>query len=217
MPTTASLPSEQALNDSRSRTILELSKLPVFRGAALKLLNIFLDATCHRGIRRSLQVGPSSFCRTPPCCQLRHIRRAMADRVYQARSHIPWSGTSARPGKYGGFLLYVRNVPRSECVNRLWSHSIATAVTAEAVGKLYGLPDAYTAGLMHDIGRLSLLRVLGTPYEETMSVEAPNVEEANEVEKGRFGITHCEAVERVARGWGLPRSLMMCMAQHHGQ
>src|SRR4051812_38374608 len=41
LPLTVSLPSKQ--DNGRSRTILELSNLPLFHGAAVRLLNISLD------------------------------------------------------------------------------------------------------------------------------------------------------------------------------
>jgi HD-like signal output (HDOD) protein len=216
MLTTASLPNELALANARSRTMLELAKLPVFHGAALKLLSVSLDASSamdeFEEVFKSdpaisaellLVVNSAAF---GARCRIASVRHAITflglKRVRDLANTV-------------AFCFYVRNVPRTECVRRLWSHSIATAVAAEALATLFGLPDAYAGGLMHDLGRLSLLRVLGTPYEETISVESPSIEAANEVEKGLFGLTHCEAGENVARRWRLPRSLMVCMAQHH--
>ena len=100
-------------------------------------------------------------------------------------------------------------------MRRIWSHSIATAVAAEAIGGLYGSPDVYTAGLMHDLGRLALVRGVGSAYEENLSRAFSDVAEANELERSHFGVTHCECGEMVARRWGFPGNLIACMAHHH--
>jgi HD-like signal output (HDOD) protein len=97
----------------------------------------------------------------------------------------------------------------------VWAHGIASAVAAEALGDLCGRPGLYTLGLTHDLGRLGLFLVGGQPYEEALSKEFLDIEQANEVERNRFGMTHCEAGSLVAAAWGFPESLAVCMGEHH--
>ena len=97
----------------------------------------------------------------------------------------------------------------------VWAHSIATAVAAEAIGAVYGCPGFYTHGLTHDLGRLGLFLVKGTEYAQELSVEFASITEANDLERSLYGMTHCEAGGFVAKGWGLPESLGVCLESHH--
>jgi len=195
---------------------LELSKLPPFHGAALKLLNVSVDASS--AIAQFEEAFKSDAALSAELLLVVNSAafgvRTRIESIGHAITFLGLERVRALANTVA-FSSYVRNVPRTECVRRMWSHSIATAVSAEAVGSLYGMPDGYTAGLMHDLGRLSLLRVLGSPYEVTTSHTFSNTADANEMEKGLFGLTHCEAGELVARGWGFPENLIACMAHHH--
>ena len=112
--------------------------------------------------------------------------------------------------------FFVRNQPRTAFVRHIWAHSIATAIISETLGNLYGVEDLYTAGLMHDLGRLGLLLTVGQTYEEWVSQKVTNMEAANQSERARFGMNHCEAGSLVGHKWGFPVVLRSCMIAHHG-
>jgi HD-like signal output (HDOD) protein len=111
--------------------------------------------------------------------------------------------------------FFVRNQPRTAFVRHIWQHSLATATIAEILGKLYRSPDLYTAGLVHDLGRLGLLLTIGQAYEKWVSTEVPNIEESNQLEHAHFGMNHCEAARVVGEKWGFPAILQLCMVGHH--
>ena len=58
-----------------------------------------------------------------------------------------------------GLRRYLGQALRMPAVQRCWRHNLACAFTAEQMAtRLGGNPaDAYTAGLLHDIGRLALV------------------------------------------------------------
>jgi HD-like signal output (HDOD) protein len=97
----------------------------------------------------------------------------------------------------------------------VWAHGVATAVAAEALGELSGFPDLYTLGLTHDLGRLGLFLAGGQPYAVELSKEFPGIDQADQVERSLFGMTHSEAGAVVAAVWGFPESLAACMGEHH--
>jgi HD-like signal output (HDOD) protein len=97
----------------------------------------------------------------------------------------------------------------------VWAHSIAAAVAAEALGNSCGRRGLYTLGLTHDLGRLGLFLVGGQTYAEELSKEFQDIEQANQVERNLFGMTHCQAGALVAASWGFPDSLAACMGEHH--
>jgi len=43
----------------------------------------------------------------------------------------------------------------------------------------------------------------------------PDIEQANQVERNLFGMTHCQAGALVAAVWGFPENLAACMGEHH--
>lgn len=113
--------------------------------------------------------------------------------------------------------LYMRQGPRHSHMQAVWAHCLATAVIAEEIARVSRLPQAllYTAGLMHDVGRLGLLMTSTDKYSRLFSVPFLDVEEANAVEIGVLGLDHCEAGVVLAQTWGLPEVLQKCIRCHH--
>ena len=66
----------------------------------------------------------------------------------------------------------------AEALRACWRHNLATALWAETLSRWYKLdgPMSYTAGLLHDVGRVVLLMLLPTDYaaflEESASMNA---------------------------------------------
>ena len=99
-----------------------------------------------------------------------------------------------------GFTLamefYMRNHhPPMPLLQVVWSHSIAMGVIAERIGAVAGesLRGLYTAGLVHDIGRLGLRLSDGHKYAAAFHEEFRTVADAAAAEQGQFGITHTNA------------------------
>jgi HD-like signal output (HDOD) protein len=112
---------------------------------------------------------------------------------------------------------YIRKGPPMRVMQPLWQHSLATALIAETLGGIAGLSTTalYTAGLIHDAGRLGLLGTLGGQYAKMLRPPAITLEEANQLERESFGIDHTEAGAIVVEEGGLPRSLCKVIRHHH--
>lgn len=200
----------------RAKTVISLSKLPPFHGAALKLLNISSDSgTAVSDFEMVFRTDPALtadlllvansalFGNRAKIGSIRHaITHLGLDRVRSLGSTIALS-------------FFVRNQPRTAFVRHIWAHSIATAAIAEVLGNLYRQSDVYTAGLVHDLGRLGLLLSAGQNYEGFVTEEFPGIHEANQMERTRFGMNHCEAGSVVGHKWGFPQLLRNSMAAHH--
>ncbi|MCP4571662.1 MAG: HDOD domain-containing protein [bacterium] len=101
----------------------------------------------------------------------------------------------------------------------LWRHSICVALAAEKVAEASSLacePDkAYTAGLLHDVGKI----VLGTfvdlddaPVHDLVRREELSFETA---ERRLFGIDHAEISALVLERWQLPAEIVAAVGNHH--
>jgi HD-like signal output (HDOD) protein len=108
--------------------------------------------------------------------------------------------------------------PRTKAVEHVWTHAVATAVIAEQLGKFSNLTSSsvlYTAGLMHDMGRLGLLASIREPYQHFLGTEFLNIKESEEQEIQIFGISHTAAGEYLLHTWELPQALSDCCRHHH--
>jgi putative nucleotidyltransferase with HDIG domain len=94
----------------------------------------------------------------------------------------------------------------------LWTHSLAVAVAAESLARAAGRsgvkPEvAFTAGLLHDIGKLALDQVLPRAYRQVLTLARQSPRDLAAHEQQVLGLDHHTAGRRVAERWGLPHAL----------
>ena len=102
----------------------------------------------------------------------------------------------------------------------LWKHSMATACFAKTIAKMQKSPrgmadDAFTAGLLHDIGRLVLASAFRDEYQKVLRrAEEPGTGLAA-CEAEAFGCVHNAAGAYLLGLWGLSDSVVEAVAWHH--
>jgi putative nucleotidyltransferase with HDIG domain len=113
--------------------------------------------------------------------------------------------------------VYTSRGKKDEALRRCWLHSLATAFLADelAPGCSLNRDRAYTAGLLHDIGRLGLLVTYPKEYANLIAVAAENSMDVLEVERAMFDIDHCEAGAWLAKDWNFPEELQEAIGSHH--
>jgi len=98
-----------------------------------------------------------------------------------------------------------------------WDHALHTAAAAAEVvvrlGKDEFQCEAFTAGLIHDMGMLVLDPVL-TAHKIHIMPEGPLAQVCSR-EKELFGFDHCQAGSLLAESWGFPEVLVVAVAGHH--
>jgi len=103
----------------------------------------------------------------------------------------------------------------------LWHHSQAVAAGAQAIARsLHWSQDdigtTYTAGLLHDCGRLLLAMQAPVDYVQVReAMEGGRNNEVDEVETAVFGAGHPEVGAYLLGLWGLPDPLVEAVAYHH--
>lgn len=115
------------------------------------------------------------------------------------------------------FMRYA-NPSRSEgATKRSWRHSVACALIADELSSRTHLDRdaAYTAGILHDIGRMAMLRLWLAPYSALLDSAVPGSAEILDEERGAFGLDHTEAGDYLLRRWQLPSSLTAAAKHHH--
>jgi putative nucleotidyltransferase with HDIG domain len=112
-----------------------------------------------------------------------------------------------------GFMGKNANFP---VLRKAWRHTLATAILAEEIAdKIYIDPaEAYTAGLLHDIGRIALIATNPQKYADLLDTIPGNPLRLVEVEQAAFGIDHREAGLELVRKWKLPPLFERVIARH---
>lgn len=102
-------------------------------------------------------------------------------------------------------------------VTPFWRHAIAAAECARALAShLYINPElAYTAGLLHDLGRLVLVTQFEDSYEATMRYRAQHDCKLLEAEQIVLGIDHARVGEVLMQHWKFPEAMQQALAHHH--
>ncbi|PID78508.1 hypothetical protein CSA17_01320 [bacterium DOLJORAL78_65_58] len=100
---------------------------------------------------------------------------------------------------------------------QLWRHALSTALGARHLAGLAGDrvagERAFTAGLVHDIGKLLLNRPLREHLEQ-LPVDG-SMEELLAAETSILGFNHAEAGGRLGEAWNFPPYLVEIIAKHH--
>ncbi len=102
-------------------------------------------------------------------------------------------------------------------VRRCWRHNIACASTAEQMALRLGgnAPDAYTAGLLHDLGRMALIVAHPTQYPAFLDAADTRGTELLRLERALMGMDHCEAGQWFAQQLQLPQVFQDVAGHHH--
>jgi HD-like signal output (HDOD) protein len=102
-------------------------------------------------------------------------------------------------------------------IRSCWQHTAACAVLCERLAPGFYLQEdrAYTAGLMHDVGRLGLLKSYPEEMAALMKHGYDSASQALEAERGLLRIDHGTAGSWLAKTWAFPASLSEICSAHH--
>ena len=89
----------------------------------------------------------------------------------------------------------------------LWKHSLATAVQSRQIAKTIGikkLEHFFLAGILHDIGKLTLLKLVPYDYIKTVELSINNKISLRQAELESLGFTSALVGNLLAEKWKLP-------------
>jgi len=115
-----------------------------------------------------------------------------------------------------GLKAYLKDL-RTPLIQSCWRHSVACAITAErsAAWSFLDKDFAYTAGILHDIGRVALATVMPGSYARVIERGADQSQDLLQSERELCGIDHCQAGRSLVAVWNLPEAFLGVTACHH--
>ncbi len=100
----------------------------------------------------------------------------------------------------------------------LWRHSVVTGAISRHLARLVGYPDpeeAFTAGLLHDLGKFVLEVYAPQMYGRLIADRHARSLSLTEMERATFGFDHAELGAAFAESWRFPPILVQAFGEHH--
>lgn len=115
---------------------------------------------------------------------------------------------------------YDKVKPAYFSIDQIWKHSTNVARTARVMALLETndadcSSAAFTAGLMHDLGKVILAANFDSQYQEAHNVARQRQIPLWQAEKEVFGATHAEIGACLLTRWGLSPGIVKVVALHH--
>jgi HD-like signal output (HDOD) protein/CheY-like chemotaxis protein len=118
----------------------------------------------------------------------------------------------------------LNNFPQTPATNAVfdavWRHSAGVAAVARKIALLKTGDDtlgdeAFTAGLLHDIGKVVLTSLRGDEYKQVIRQAAESKTPIHMIERIKMQTTHAETGAYLLSLWGIPFSILEAVAWHH--
>jgi HD-like signal output (HDOD) protein len=116
-----------------------------------------------------------------------------------------------------GVRAYLGRSMHYPAMRALWRHNLACGLIAQRLAAC-GFIDkdsAYTAGIVHDIGRFALAVIQPREYAALLESHSGSPESILAREQELFGWDHCETGQRLIAGWKLPAEFDGVAHEHH--
>ncbi len=105
-------------------------------------------------------------------------------------------------------------------IEELWQHGLAVGTAARTIAKSEQAPqslvdDAFTAGMLHDVGRLVLAANQAHEYRRMIALGDDRRMPGWQAERDVFGTTHAELGAHLLSLWGVAETVVEAVAFHH--
>ena len=109
--------------------------------------------------------------------------------------------------------------PSAPDCRALWEHGVAVSCLCQRIAisekcSKSEVDECFTAGILHEIGKLVLLAEMPRPYGDVLASVARKPGTLGLAERERFGCTHGDLGAYLMSIWGLPHPLVHAVAYH---
>jgi putative nucleotidyltransferase with HDIG domain len=116
-----------------------------------------------------------------------------------------------------GVRAYLGDSLNNESLRAMWRHSLACGLIAQRLARAGSMPkdDPYTAGILHDIGRVALAVIFPKEYASLLATHVGSASSVLQAERDLLGFDHCETGRYLIRDWKLPPHFVSIVSDHH--
>ncbi len=105
-------------------------------------------------------------------------------------------------------------------LKEFWKHNISVAMGTRAIVSLTkndkeAADNAFTAGLLHDVGIMILDQFFPLEYEKVRNISRNGEKSVYQCELELLGVSHAEIGSMLLKKWGMPAYLYEIVANHH--
>ena len=103
-------------------------------------------------------------------------------------------------------------------LERLWKHSVAVAAISRLLSSQYRISTdgkEYTAGLLHDMGKLVLIQYFPEQYLSVEAMISSDSVSDIDAEQRIVSVSHAEIGRLIGEKWRLPKEYLDVMQFHH--
>jgi putative nucleotidyltransferase with HDIG domain len=99
----------------------------------------------------------------------------------------------------------------------IWKHSAVAALAAQFMADDFGEDSGvlFTAGLLHDVGKVILAQKFKEQYQRALQVSREQQKPLSQVEIELFGASHADVGARLLELWGFSPELVTSVRFHH--
>jgi putative nucleotidyltransferase with HDIG domain len=118
-----------------------------------------------------------------------------------------------------GVRAYLGKAMGYPAMRNLWRHNLACAIIVSRIANSGSIDKdtAYTAGILHDVGRMALAVIQPKGYAALLEKHHGAAASMLEAERELFGWDHCEVGRQLIGEWKLPQSFEAVVADHHSE
>ncbi len=118
---------------------------------------------------------------------------------------------------FGLQAMSTAKIAHSIQVEKLWRHSAITAIIGGVMARDLGESEGivFTAGLLHDVGKIVLASAEGSAYGELLQTHGDFGSALSNAERAAFGFNHSEVGARLLSRWSVPEQVFVPVLCHH--
>ncbi|MFZ4584296.1 MAG: HDOD domain-containing protein [Acidimicrobiia bacterium] len=198
------------------RMVAELQSLPTRPTVALRVVMAANDPNSSaETLGRLIEIDPSLSAQVMRLANSAYY--GLTHRVASANRAAAVIGIGTARALAASTATGLVGADRAPTPMGFWEHSVAAAVAASVVAPKVGAnaSEAFTLGLLHDVGRALLYRCEPSAYGALVTRVINGDVDLIEAERATFGIDHAEVAASVLAEWKFPEPFVDAIARHH--
>lgn len=206
--------------EERARAVAgRVETLPLLPGVITRLLT--LDPESNQYFDDLVAIASSEPSFAVRVLQCANSAASAPARAITSLAHAAYRIGSDKCGQLAMAVAVARVfVPRTREQREMWSHSLRVALLSRLIAATGGscretCEAAYTAGLVHDIGRFAMFECVTGDFDLVAEAGWDTPQELLKVEEELLGYDHTRVGQLICDHWGLPLQLIEVVRQHH--